>query len=256
MTIRGCLIDIDGVISVADTPIPGAKETISYLKNHSIDFRFISNSTRKSRKTIAKRLASYDIIVTPEYIITPSVAAIAYMKQQGIDQCSLLVTGDVTEDFTDEGIIISDDNVTVTIIGDAGENFTYQSMKTVFRQVLKGAELIALERDRYWMDADGLTLAAGPFIAAIEYATGTSAQVLGKPSQEFFALACHAMDCSFDECIMIGDDIHSDIGGAQAAGIRGFLVKTGKFNQNMVEKSGIIPYALINSIADIQSYLE
>lgn len=254
MNIRGFLIDIDGVISVGDTPIAGAQETISYLEDNSIPFRFLSNTTRKCRKTIAQKLASFGIIVPPEFIITPPVAAIAWLKQRGIDRCSLLVTGDVAGDFLDEGITISEEGAPVIIIGDAGDNFTYQSMRTVFRQVMDGAECIALERDRYWMDKDGLTLGAGPFVAGIEYATGKPAHLLGKPSREFFLLACNSMGLVPEECIMVGDDIHSDIGGAQAAGIRGFLVQTGKYNQDIAAASGI-PHTLVSSVADLVSYL-
>jgi len=254
MNIRGCLIDIDGVISVGDTPIAGAQKTISYLENHSIPFRFLSNTTRKSRKTIAQKLASFGITVPPQFIITPPVAAIAWLKQRGIDRCSLLVTGDVAGDFLEEGITISEGDAPVIIIGDAGDNFTYRSMKKVFRQVMDGAECIALERDRYWMDTDGLTLGAGPFVAGIEYATGKPAHLLGKPSKEFFLLACNSMSLSPEECIMVGDDIFSDIGGAQAAGIRGFLVRTGKYNRDVAEASGI-SHTLIGSVADLVSYL-
>ncbi len=250
MKIRGILIDIDGVISTAGKKIPGAEETVRFLKKNAIPFLLVSNTTRTCRKTIAENLSSTGIPVLSGDILTPAAAAIRYLKKKGIFQCSLLATGDVSTDFTDEGITIRDES-SVIIIGDAGDKFTYPSMVSVFRQVLQGAELIALERDRYWMDTDGLTLAAGPFVAGIEYATGVSARVMGKPSPSFFGQACDAIGMRSDECIIVGDDIYSDIGGAQAAGIRGFLVMTGKYNKETVAVSGITPHTVIESIADL-----
>ncbi|MBN1167374.1 MAG: TIGR01458 family HAD-type hydrolase [Methanospirillaceae archaeon] len=250
MKIRGILIDIDGVIRTAGKKIPGAEETVGFLKHHDIPFLLLSNTTRTCRKTIARNLVSAGIAVSVGDILTPAAAAVRYLKGKGIAECSLLATGDVDTDFADEGITIRNDS-SVIIVGDAGDNFTYPSLVSVFRQVLQGAELIALERDRYWMDTDGLTLAAGPFVAGIEYATGVSARVMGKPSPSFFEQACDAIGMRSDECIMVGDDIYSDIGGAQAAGIRGFLVTTGKYNKETVAASGITPHTVIDSIASL-----
>ena len=72
------------------------------------------------------------------------------------------------------------------IIGDLGEAFGYDVLNHAFRQVMNGAELIALQKNRYWMRADGLSLDVGPFVAAIEFATGTEAYVVGKPARAFF----------------------------------------------------------------------
>jgi ribonucleotide monophosphatase NagD (HAD superfamily) len=62
-----------------------------------------------------------------------------------------------------------------------------------FRRVIDGAELIALQRrTAYWKRADGLSLDVGPFVAAIEYATGGDAYVVGKPAKGFFEPPIHS----------------------------------------------------------------
>jgi len=141
------------------------------------------------------------------------------------------------------------------IIGDAGDKVTYAALNHAFRCLMEGAELIALERDRYWMDRDGLSLSAGPVVAALEMAAGTTATVVGKPSKEFFGLALHDMGLTEGDAAMVGDDVFTDIGGAQAAGIRGVLVRTGKFRKDVCEKSAIVPEAIINSVSDIGALL-
>jgi ribonucleotide monophosphatase NagD (HAD superfamily) len=67
------------------------------------------------------------------------------------------------------------------------------------------------------------------FVAALEYATGRRALVLGKPARQFFDVAARLVRCPPAEIVMIGDDITSDVRGAQEAGMQGVLVKTGKF---------------------------
>jgi HAD superfamily hydrolase (TIGR01458 family) len=141
------------------------------------------------------------------------------------------------------------------VVGDAGENFTYRNLNLAMRLVLGGAGILALERDRYWIGADGLMLSAGPFVAALEYATGTRATVVGKPAPEFFALALRNTGVKLSEAAMIGDDILTDIGGAQNAGMQGILVRTGKYRADAVAASGIMPDRTIDSIAQIGELL-
>ena len=81
-----------------------------------------------------------------------------------------------------------------------------------------------------FIQEDGsLTLDLGPFTVALEFATGKTATVCGKPSADFFGAAFRDMALTPESVVMVGDDINSDVGGAQAAGMMGVLVRTGKF---------------------------
>lgn len=219
--VKGFLIDIDGVLSTGDTAIPGARDAIAYLKEQGYPFRCVSNSTRKCRATIATRLENMGFDIPGQAIFTPPRAAVRYLQETGKHRVYLLTTGDVDRDFagacTDDGSTAVD----FVIVGDAGERVTYASMNHAFCCLMEGAGLIALEKDRYWMAPDGLSLSAGPFVAALEYATGETAMVVGKPARAFFDLALRDMGLPADGVVMVGDDILTDIGGAQAAGMCG-----------------------------------
>jgi HAD superfamily hydrolase (TIGR01458 family) len=254
--VKGFLIDLDGVLYVGENAIPGAQETIEFLKNRGYLFRFVSNTTRKSRDSIAKRLIALGFNIPAEYIFTPARAAVAYMKQAGLHHCDLLTTGDIHKDFGQVRIVEPNAKIDCIIIGDAGDRITYDTLNSAFRKIIEGADIIALEKDRYWMAPDGLCLSAGPIVCAIEYATGKKAVVVGKPSPYFFQLALYDMGIQPGEAAMIGDDISTDIGGAQAAGIRGILVKTGKFREDCMKDAGIIPTRIIDSIAHLPKILE
>jgi HAD superfamily hydrolase (TIGR01458 family) len=253
--ITGFLIDIDGVLYTGDTPVPGAREEIAYLVDQGYPFRCVSNSTRKCRATIAARLKKMGFDIPEPAIFTPPLAAVRYMQETGKHRAYLLTTGDVDRDFagtcTDDGSTAVD----YVIVGDAGDRVTYASMNRAFRCLMDGADLIALEKDRYWMDKDGLSLSAGPFVAALESATGKTATVVGKPAKAFFDLTLRDMGLDASGVVMIGDDILTDIGGAQGVGMRGVLVRTGKFRKDVCEKSTVIPAAIINSICDIGTLL-
>ena len=107
-------------------------------------------------------------------------------------------------------------------------------------------------------DFEGLTEAsddAGPFVAAIEYATGEEALVVGKPAQAFFELVLDDLGLAPSAAGMVGDDVETDVGGAIGAGLAGILVRTGKYREDFVAQSGVEPTAVADSIADVPGLL-
>lgn len=253
--IKGFLIDLDGVLYVGDHPIEGAQAAIKNLMQENYTFRFVSNTTRRCRNTIARRLSDMGFDIPEEYIFTPPIAAVAHMKKTGKRRCYLLTTGDVYHDF--ESVCVPDNSAKTdyVIVGDAGDTITYDRLNTAFRHILDGAELIALEKDRYWMAPDGLSLSAGPFVQALEFASGKEALIMGKPSKDFFDLALGDMGMQSSQIAMIGDDILTDIGGAHRAGMLGILVRTGKFREDALKNANIKPTHIINSIAKLDEIL-
>jgi phospholysine phosphohistidine inorganic pyrophosphate phosphatase len=136
------------------------------------------------------------------------------------------------------------------LLGDLGEGWTYALLQEAFEYVMAGAAIVALSRDRYWQRGEGLALDAGPFVRALEYATGVEARVAGKPSPAFYtaALASLGLDVSL-RAVMVGDDLWSDVEGAQRAGLQGWLVRTGKFREDTLRDSGITPNRVLPSVA-------
>ncbi len=250
--IRGILLDLDGVLYVGDRPVPGAREALDQLRERGIPVRFLSNSTRRSRASVADRLRGLGFPVREQEILTPAVAAAALLSREG-KSAFLLTTGDTHRDFEDAGVPRTGDDPGAVVVGDAGDRFTYGLLNRAMRMVLSGASLMALERDRTWMGADGAMLSAGPFVAALEYATGKEALCVGKPSPGFFAAALEGLGVPPESAAMVGDDVETDVGGAQRCGIRGILVRTGKFREETLARSGITPDLVIDSVAELST---
>ncbi|NWI34902.1 HDHD2 protein, partial [Sula dactylatra] len=137
---------------------------------------------------------------------------------------------------------IATDDPNAVVVGLAPEHFHYQMMNRAFRFILDGAPLIAIHKARYFKKKDGLALGPGPFVAGLEYATDTKATVVGKPEKTFFLEALRGTDCAPEEAVMIGDDCRDDVGGAQNAGMRGILVRTGKYRLADEDKINPAPY--------------
>jgi len=252
--IRGFLLDLDGVLYVGNQPVPGAVQALQSLREQGLSIRFVSNSTRRSRASVARRLRTMGFPIDDHEILTPAVAAASMLGREG-KTAFLITTGDAPRDFEDAGIAMADDHPDAVVVGDAGDRFTYELLNRAMRMILSGARLIALERDRTWMGEDGLMLSAGPFVAALEYATGKEATCVGKPSPGFFSTAVEGLGIPASAAGMVGDDIETDIGGAQRCGMQGILVRTGKFREEVLASSGVIPDLVIDSVADLPQIL-
>jgi phospholysine phosphohistidine inorganic pyrophosphate phosphatase len=138
------------------------------------------------------------------------------------------------------------------IVGDLGQRWSYSLLQEAFEYIMAGAELIALSRDRYWWNQDRLALDAGPFVAALEFATGKGAVVAGKPSPSFYAAALQSLEVEPPGSVaMVGDDLWSDVEGAQRAGLQGWLVRTGKYRETELRESAILPDRILDSIAEL-----
>lgn len=237
MTIGGVLLDIGGVLYVGDRTIIGARTALDGLRDAGLPLRFLTNTTSSPKRAVLEKLARMGLAIEPDELFTPAVAARDWLAAHGLTPW-LLVADPLLEDFPELR-----DEPNAVVIGDAGPGFTYDALNRAFRLIMEGAPLIALARNRYFMQPDGLTLDAGAFVAALEFAAQVEATVLGKPAPAFFAAALASMDCTAGDAVMIGDDWESDINGAMEAGLGGILVKTGKYTEG--DEAKLLPGALV-----------
>lgn len=245
------LLDIDGVLYVEDDPIAGAVEAVGRLRAAGRTLRFVTNTTSRSRSETLAKLARLGFTVAESELITPAALAVRVCRERGHRRVALLVPEAVEADLAGLEATAGDASADAVIVGDLGEAWDYAALNRAFRLLMDGADLIALQKNRFWLRADGLALDAGPFVAALEYATGRAATVVGKPARAFFEQVLADAGATADDAAMVGDDIESDIGGALDAGLSGILVRTGKYREDVVAASGIEPTATLDSIADV-----
>jgi HAD superfamily hydrolase (TIGR01458 family) len=249
--VRALLIDLDGVLYVEDEPIAGAAEAVGRLRA-GLALRFVTNTTSRSRSHTLDKLARLGFDIAEDELVTPAALAVAQCARQGYRRVAMVMNDEVKRDFA---ALEESDDAQAVIVGDLGDGFDYDVLNRAFRQVMAGAELIALQKNRYWLRADGLSLDVGPFVAALEYATGREAYVVGKPSRGFFDEILRGLRVEAGAAAMVGDDVESDVGGAMRAGLAGMLVRTGKYRADAVRDSGVEPTVTVDSIADVPSLL-
>jgi HAD superfamily hydrolase (TIGR01458 family) len=251
-SIKAFLFDLDGTLHIENKIIVGAAETIRVLKNSNIPCRFVTNTTTKTLSQLYTQMITIGLPLLKEEIVSTVEAAILYLRKITNPTCFFVLNEEVKKEFSEftENAVRPD----LIIIGDIGDKWNYTLLNKIFNMIMNGSELIALHKGRFWMTNDGLQMDIGAFISGLEYVTGKKAIVLGKPSKEFFLSAIRELNLPFDKVAMVGDDIDNDIVGAQALGMFGILVKTGKYRDEYINTSKIKPDLIIDSINDLTNF--
>ncbi len=253
MGIRGFLLDLDGVFHVGDRLLPGAAETLGILRSRDIPFRIITNTTTRSRASLVARMRGLGLSLEVNDVITAPFAAALYLKKLNHPRCRFIVAPDTRSEFAEYEDHESDPDLIV--LGDFEDQVSYPLLNSMFNQMMNGAALVALHKGRFWETEAGLKVDLGLFVAGLEYTTGKTATVIGKPSPTIFALALKELGIPANECAMIGDDLYNDVEGAQSAGLKGILIRTGKYRSGSNADARVIPDRVINSLSDLPQLL-
>jgi HAD superfamily hydrolase (TIGR01458 family) len=255
---RLIMLDLDGTLYVGEQAIPGAIDCLSQLRERGIALRFITNTTTKAQQQLVAQLRGLGFQLEADELISAPVAAkLELQKLQTAAGRPLriwpLVAEAIVTDFSE--FITDKEQPDYVVLGDIGERWDLPLINRLFNAMQQDAELIALHKGRFWQTAEGLKADIGFFVAGLEYVCSKQALVMGKPNRDFFQLILDSAGVKANEAWMVGDDVDSDVGGAQQMGIKGCLVKTGKFRDTYFAQSNVKPYALLDSIAALTDIL-
>jgi HAD superfamily hydrolase (TIGR01458 family) len=247
--IDALLLDLDGVIVSRGRVIPGSAEAVARLRGLRIPFRIATNTSLIGRATLAAFLERSGVPIAPEELVTATSATAAYTARHFAGKpLHVIASEDARRELDGQWLVSADEvragaEAAAVVVGDASHTLTLADLDVAFRLVRGGAKLIAMQRNPWWNSPEGPTLDAGAVVAALEYATGRRALLIGKPARPFFRAAAAAAlgetgtEPGWSRVLMVGDDLQSDVFGAQRAGLKGALVLTGKHGMAEVERA-------------------
>lgn len=247
----GFIFDIDGTLTADGTPLPGAKGLLNALKDRNIEFKLATNGTGKSPAQLAEQLQSTGLPVTHDQIETSVTACVRLLKRQYLNQRIQLRLPERTKPMF-EGIHSVDDKPDVTVLGDLGSALNNDLMNVLFNQIQDGAQLMCFHRNLYFQFERQWHLDTGAYVQALEAATDKPAIITGKPSAVFFSEIANAMNTTAEDIAVIGDDLSTDILGANYSGLTGYLIETGKYARGLRHPDSVADrqFADLNSLQD------
>jgi len=240
--VRGFVLDADGVLVLQGAALPGSMAAVAALSARGVPFRVVTNFSQLHRSTLAAWFAKGGLTIDSSRIITGTSATAAHTAARHPERpLFVLAAADARREFDGQRLLTADEadaappgTVAAVVIGDAGDDLSYRNMDVAFRLVRRGAQLLSMHRNPWWLTARGETLDAGGFVAALEFATGQRALILGKPSPAVFRQAAAGLaedlgrPVARSSIAMVGDDLRADVAAAQRVGMRGILVLSGK----------------------------
>jgi HAD superfamily hydrolase (TIGR01458 family) len=248
------LFDLDGVLYNSEEPIQGAADAVEWVRAKSLPHLFVTNTTSRGRDALVEKMGRFGMHATTDQILTPCAAAADWLREKAAGKSALFVRSEALGEFQGVDCVPeeAETGARYVVIGDMGDLWDFRKLNRAFRllQCNPGSILIALGMTPFWRAGDGLRLDVAPFVAALEHATGRKAQVFGKPDASFFCAAVGRLGCQARDVWMVGDGIETDIGGAQKAGLKGVLVRTGKFQESDLA-GAIVPDLVLDSVADL-----
>lgn len=250
--IKGILADIDGPLYFKGSPIPGAIESVSKLREIGLKLLFFTNTDSKTPKTILRNMQNYGFAINEQEIFTPIIALKEFLLEYPNKKSFFVTTAEVEKEFQDFPKVEGSEIPEYVIIGDFHDNWDVNRLNKAFQYVLKGAQLLGTQGNWYYLDRTGEpVIDTGSFVYMIAKAANSESKIFGKPSKEYFIQALEKIKLKSKDVLVVGDDIESDIQGAINTGIKGILVKTGKGQFYNPNTSVIKPSKVIDSFTSL-----
>lgn len=224
MTIKAVCLDINGVLYESNELIEGALNCVDFLRRAGLLIRFVTNTASQNSKQITVRLARMGIKVADGELFTAPLAARQYIVEHGL-RPFCIIHDNLQADFK----TLQQSHPNVVLLGDARDGLSYANLNLAFQLCKKGAPLVAIGMNKFFSEHGKLMLDSGAFVHAIEWAADCQAVIMGKPSIAFYQQVVKSLGCKAEQCVMIGDDVLSDVQGAIDAGLHAVLVRTGKY---------------------------
>jgi HAD superfamily hydrolase (TIGR01458 family) len=245
-------LDISGTVVEGSSgpPLPGAVAAVQRIAEQ-LPVRFVTNVTSQPFAKLAEHLRGLGLLQDPAALFTPVTTARHVLRGErgaGI----LLADGPVREDLD---WFREDPDGPSVLVATEGHDLRVRDLQPAFRRLLEGAELYALQRNRYFRRGDELWTDVGPLAALLAYAADKPIQVFGKPSELLFDSIAREAGVSRDRLLMVGDDAEFDVAATGALGLHSVLVRTGKYRSGDEERVDPRPEGVLDSVASLPGWL-
>jgi 4-nitrophenyl phosphatase len=260
-TLRGLLIDLDGVVYTGSEPIAGSAGFLRQARDHGLPFLLVTNNSTTSPELVAERLRGMDIHVQPDEILTSGQAAAAFIRRHAQAGARVLIIGEagLAAAVVEEGLqVVEDGDLNAEwVLAGLDRAFDYAKLTAATRAILAGARFVATNADALLPVEGGNVLpGAGTMVAAIQTATGVEPTVVGKPEPGLFEHGLARLGgLQPEQAAMIGDRLDTDAVGGHRAGLRTVLVLSGVTTPQQLTTAGMRPDAVVPNLAAVAGLL-
>jgi len=248
---KGFLCDMDGVIYHGNQLLPGVKDFVNWLQQEGKSFLFLTNSSERSPRELAQKLARMGMEVDESHFYTSALATAKFVANQS-PRCTAYVIGapGLFNALYEAGITMNDVNPDYVIVGETS-NYNYESILKAVHFVQKGARLIGTNRDMTGPSEQGIIPACRALVSPIELTTGSKAYFVGKPNPVMMRTGLKLLGCHSAEAVMVGDRMDTDIVAGVETGLDTVLVLSGVTTIEEMNRFPYRPHYVLSGVGEI-----
>ena len=246
-------LDVDGTLTdgVRGPALPGAVQALRAIRA-AAPVRLVTNTTSVPVRDLARYLAGLGLLDSDDALFTPHVVARRVLPAREHAAGLLIADPGQREELS---WFREDPDGPSVLLATEAHAWTVEALQPAFRRLLAGAAFYTMTRNRYFLRDDAMVTDLGAVAAFLAYASGREPETLGKPSQTMFEAVARDAGAGLDELTMVGDDAEFDVAAAVALGLRGVLVRTGKYRADDETRVTPAPTAVLDSIRDLPRWL-
>ena len=246
-------IDVDGTLTdgVRGPVLPGAIEAVRALRAETT-VRLVTNTTSVPYAEFASFLGKQGLLDSADALWTPVRVARDALLARGHESGLLIADPGQRSDY---GWFREDPHGPAVLLATEAHDWTVAALQPAFRRLLDGAAFYALSRNRYYRKAGTMVTDVGGVAALLAFTGGREPETFGKPSRLLFEAIAREVSSNIAEMVMVGDDAEVDVSASIALGMKGVLVKTGKYRAGDEARVSPAPSAILDGIGDLPAWL-
>lgn len=254
--IKSLILDMDGVIWKADTPIGDLPSIFRRVRERGLRYVFATNNSTKTAEQYVVRLRGFGVEAEPWQVITSSQAVAHIVAQKFPSGTKVFMIGEdgLRMPLEQEGFeIVSMKHATqaeVVVMGfDRDISFAKASEAALL--VRNGIPFYATNMDKTFPTPRGQIPGAGAWISVITTATGIQPTVAGKPFPFLMEFALERLGTSKEGTLVVGDRLETDIAAGQAVGCPTALVLSGVSTKAQARAWEPAPTIIVESLSQL-----
>lgn len=253
---RAVLLDMDGVVYVGDSPLPGVQDFLDYLESTNRGWLCVTNNSSKTPDMFVEKLAKMGVRATGENVLGSAVATAGWMASAYPQRGKALIVGEtgLRVALEENGFELTDDlHAADFVVAGIDFDLTYEKVARATLAIRNGAIFIGTNHDPSFPSERGQVPGAGSILALIATATGVQPKVIGKPNAGMFDMATAGLGVNNTQTMMVGDRYDTDISGAIALGMTTVGVLTGVTTAEMFAQEDPPPDIVLHGIPELMA---
>jgi 4-nitrophenyl phosphatase len=248
-TIRHLIIDMDGVLYLGNSPMPGLEAFFAFLNDHEIRFQLVTNNSSLTPHMYAEKMASMGVHVQESDVLTSSIATAGYLAGLHPSGSHVYAIGEegLLDALQGAGLVLSRIDPVAVVVG-FDRDITYAKLREATLLIRAGVPFVATNPDVTLPVPEGQVPGTGTIVAAVAAASDREPLVIGKPEPLLMEQAMARMGAARETTAAIGDRPETDILSAQRAGILSILTLAGATDRARLATFDIEPDLVLDDI--------